>query len=74
MKTRHSPSGASWIFGTCVAFAGVIVTRLVAPHFALPARAWLAVIGELGGLAGLAIIALGVRRRLHSATEHDPVS
>jgi hypothetical protein len=74
MKPHRPPPIASWIIGTAVAFAGVLVTRLVAPHFVHPARAWLAVIGELGGLAGLAIIALGVRRRLRAALERDSVS
>lgn len=53
-----------WVTGTLLAFAGVAVTRLLAPAFGSPARVWIAVAGELIAIAGLGTLILGVNRRL----------
>lgn len=56
-----------WVAGVVVALAGVLLARGLAPRLATEARAWVEVVGQLMGLAGLLIIALGVRRRLRAA-------
>ena len=67
MKRLPARSAAYWITGTLVAFSGVLLARWVAPHFVDAARSVLAAAGQLAGVAGLFIIALGVRRRVDTA-------
>ena len=56
-----------WVAGTSVALAGVGLTRILAPalHGGLAAAA--AVTGQLLALAGLLLIALGVRQRFRQS-------
>jgi len=72
VKTPPARISASWIAGTLIACAGVVVARWVAPQFIDPARAWFAVGGQLLGVGGLFVIALGVRRRLRAAPRSGP--
>ena len=58
-----------WLAGLALAVAGVVLTRLVAPDFSARPRAALALAGELLALAGLLVIALGIRRRLLRSTD-----
>jgi drug/metabolite transporter superfamily protein YnfA len=64
MTPALKASARYWIAGTALAFAGVAVARVVAPGYEARTRAALALTGQLVALAGLAIILLGIRRRL----------
>jgi hypothetical protein len=68
MKTPLHDSLAHWINGSFIAFLGVVLVRVVAP--ALDGRLRLAsmLAGQLIALAGLLVIALGVRRRVRRST------
>jgi hypothetical protein len=66
MNRRLPSSVAPWIAGTLVAATGVSLARLVAPQLDDPARSGLTVVGQLLGVAGLFLIAWGVRRRLRA--------
>ena len=53
-----------WVVGTLAAFVGVALARVVAPHLSPSARIACTVGGQLLALAGLALIAFGVSRRV----------
>ena len=67
MTPALKASARYWIAGIVLAFAGVAVTRLFAPSCeVVRVRAIVALSGELTALAGLAVILIGIRRRLRS--------
>jgi hypothetical protein len=53
-----------WITGTVIAFLGVALARVVAPHVGGAWRFGFTLSGELVALTGLLVIGLGIRRRL----------
>ena len=67
MSPVFRASARHWLAGLALAAAGVALARLVAPGFADRARAAVALSGELLALAGLFVIAHGIRRRLRHA-------
>lgn len=70
MTTAFRASARHWLAGLALATLGVAVNRLLAPAFpAGQLRAAIALSGELVALAGLAVIALGIRRRLKLAEQ-----
>jgi Na+-transporting NADH:ubiquinone oxidoreductase subunit NqrB len=60
-----------WIYGTLIAFAGVAVSRLLAPEFAGRVHAMVALAGQFVALGGLMVILRGIRRRLGRAATGD---
>lgn len=58
-----------WIVGSVLAFGGVALARLVAPHFQSTLRILATLGGQLLALGGLFVICLGVRRRTRRAPE-----
>lgn len=62
-----------WIAGSVAAFAGVALTRLVAPSLEGNLKIYTAVGGQLLALAGLFIICLGVRRRIKQASPDQEI-
>ena len=71
MKPEFKAAAGHWIFGTAMAFAGVAVSRLLAPGFAGRAHAVVALAGQLIALGGLVVILFGIRRRLRRAMSAD---
>lgn len=67
MSPAFHASARHWLAGLALAVLGVVIARLVAPGFAPRPRATLALVGEVVALAGLLVIALGIRRRLRLA-------
>lgn len=53
-----------WLGGVALAATGVIVARIGAPALGASAQPVVEVVGELLALGGLAVIALGVGRRV----------
>lgn len=51
-----------WLGGAAVAFSGVLLVRLIAPH-AGPHRLWLTLLGYTIAFGGLYLITVGTRRR-----------
>ena len=62
--TRRTKTALYWIIGIATAFAGVALARLIAPHYTEKIGAILTTIGHLLALAGLLVIAFGVRQRV----------
>jgi len=62
-----------WISGTFAALGGAGLTRWVAPGLDGGARLGCTVAGQLLALAGLAVICLGVSRRVHSRTDSSKI-
>lgn len=58
-------SARSWLAGLALATAGVALTRFAAPllEAGTSLRAFTALGGQITALAGLLVIALGIRRR-----------
>jgi len=54
-----------WLGGVTLAAAGVIVARVVAPALGATAQPVAQIAGELLALCGLAVISIGVSRRVH---------
>ncbi len=67
MTPALKASAGYWIFGTAIAFAGVVISRVVAAGFEGRVHAMLALTGQLVAFGGLLIILLGIRRRLRRA-------
>lgn len=67
MSPVFHASARHWLIGTALAFGGVAINRLAAPVFTGRTAAGVALLGELLGLAGLWIIAAGIRKRLRVA-------
>jgi len=61
-----------WLSGTAIAVTGVIIARLVAPHFEGKTQAVLSMIGRFTGFAGLIVIVFGVNRRLKRDSQENP--
>jgi hypothetical protein len=59
-----------WIVGAVIALIGVLLARVVAPHFDNQPRVMLNVAGRLLGMGGLIVISIGISRRI-SATQKD---
>jgi hypothetical protein len=53
-----------WISGTTIALAGVVLSRLLAPHCNGHARIVATLSGQILALSGLFILCLGVRQRI----------
>jgi|GEM_PF-1085389 len=60
----------TWIAGTVIALIGVLLARVLAPHFENRPRILLNVAGRILGIAGLVIIAFGINRRV-AASQKD---
>jgi hypothetical protein len=58
-----------WISGTLVALGGAAMARFLAPTLDAGARAGCSVAGQILALAGLAVICLGVSRRVRGPSE-----
>jgi uncharacterized membrane protein YdcZ (DUF606 family) len=54
-----------WMGGVALAAAGVIAARVAAPALGGAAQSTVAIAGQLLALGGLAVIAVGVSRRVH---------
>lgn len=52
-----------WLTGTAVALIGVAAVRLIAPELSGTAGKAVTVAGYIFSMAGIAVIALGVKRR-----------
>ena len=61
----------TWIAGIAIALIGILLARMVAPHFEHQPRTLMTVIGRLLGMAGLIVIAYGINRRIHAAQKDD---
>ena len=77
MKTRplfHLSARRHWLAGLALAALGVGLARLLAPAFSAQPRSIVALAGQLVALAGLVVIARGVRLRIEaaSAVESSP--
>ena len=68
MKRLAKFATSWWLSGVALAAAGVIVARLAAPAFGGAARPVVEIAGELLALGGLAVIAIGVSRRVHQGS------
>ena len=68
MSAEFKAAAGHWVFGTAMAFAGVAVSRLLAPGFGGRPHAAVALAGQLIALGGLVVILFGIRRRLRRAT------
>jgi hypothetical protein len=62
--TRRTKTVLYWTAGIAISLAGVATVRLVAPQYAGRPAAILGAIGHLVALAGLLVIAIGVRQRV----------
>jgi len=60
-----------WLTGTAIAVAGVIIARLVAPHYTGKTQTALSSAGRLTSFAGLIVIIFGVNRRLKRDSEEN---
>ena len=65
-------SARHWLYGIILAALGVMINRQLAPAFTDKTRSALALAGELIALAGLAVIMLGIRRRIQLAEAARP--
>lgn len=62
-----------WMGGTVIAFAGVVLARFVAPALPPGALRLTATIGgQLIAIAGLALICVGVSRRVRRTSDESP--
>jgi hypothetical protein len=52
-----------WIWGTALAFVGVLTARVVSPEFAATARGYVRGLGVLLAMGGIFVIMLGTRRK-----------
>lgn len=66
MISAFRATSRSWLLGLALAALGVLIARVVAPGLDSRAGAACALTGQLLALAGLLVIALGIRRRLRS--------
>lgn len=73
MSPVFRASARFWLAGLALAVVGVALAREVAPRLgdAERARALVALAGEIAALAGLFVIALGIRRRARAAAEAE---
>lgn len=62
--TRKQKTALFWILGVSVALGGASLTRFVAPHYEGTLRTTLTIAGQITALAGLIVIAFGVRQRV----------
>lgn len=62
--TRPAKTALYWISGIATSLLGVALVRLVAPQLAEKPAAILGAIGHIVALAGLVVIAIGVRQRV----------
>ena len=60
-----------WLIGTVVAVVGVIIARLVAPHYTEKTQTALTSFGRLLSFAGLIVIAFGVNKRVKRESEDN---
>jgi hypothetical protein len=60
-----------WIAGFVIALIGVLLARVVAPHFEARPRTILNTAGRLLGMGGLVVIAFGVNRRISASQKDD---
>jgi len=60
-----------WIVGAVIAMIGVLLARVVAPHFEARPRSLLNVAGRLLGMAGMVVIAIGISRRVSAAQKDE---
>jgi hypothetical protein len=60
-----------WITGIAVALIGILVARVIAPHFEGRPSVVLTAIGRLLGFGGLIIISIGVSRRVKDTNEPE---
>lgn len=60
-----------WTLGILAAAAGIILTRVIAPQFAPKTAAIAKVSGQVIAIAGLVIIAVGIKRRRRGAADDD---
>lgn len=58
-----------WVIGTIIAVAGVIIARLVAPHYVGKTQTTLSSVGRLTSFVGLIVIAFGVNKRIKSESK-----
>jgi len=61
-----------WIAGIATSLIGIVLARVVAPHFADKAGVIVKFLGQLLAIIGLFIIAIGVNRR--SSGQNTPDS
>ena len=60
-----------WITGIAVAMIGILLARVIAPHFEGRPHVVLTAIGRLLGFSGLIIISIGVSRRVNDTNEQE---
>jgi len=60
-----------WIVGAVIALIGVLLARVVAPHFEPRPRTTINAVGRLLGMAGLVVIAIGISRRVSAAQKDE---
>ncbi|MBK9989449.1 MAG: hypothetical protein IPP19_01630 [Verrucomicrobia bacterium] len=58
-----------WLIGTVIAVVGVILARLVAPHYVGKTQTVLSSVGRLTSFVGLIVIAYGVNKRIKSESK-----
>ncbi len=61
----------SWVIGITLAVVGVIIARLVAPHYTDKTQVALSSVGRLISFAGLIVIIFGVNRRIKRDSEEN---
>jgi len=62
----------TWIAGMVIALIGVLLARVIAPHFENRPRILLNVTGRILGIAGLVVTAFGINRRIAAAQKDEP--
>lgn len=60
-----------WATGLLIALAGVVLARVAAPYATGNTRTLLAILGRLTAVAGLVVIAIGVRKRTTDKSDND---
>jgi hypothetical protein len=68
MKVFGNLARATWLAGIATSMSGVALARMLAPSLDKPLRLYTTVGGQILALAGLFIIAVGVRNRIRKAS------
>jgi hypothetical protein len=61
----------TWIVGGLIALFGVLLARVVAPHFEARPHTIINAVGRLLGIAGIVVIAIGISRRVSAAQKEE---
>ena len=72
--TSLRASWRQWVIGIALAVVGVIIARLVSPHYTGKTQVALLSAGRLTSFAGLIVIVFAVNRRIKRESEENSPS